>query len=112
MPSRLLWDSIRNLCYSHGTMLPCMQSAINSEGKYRTVSRTFTDKVPLVAHRHARIRRVCTYTHPCMRGRVRVFTSVHGARVWKEKRETTEERLERRTGWRGKEEEEHKTRGK
>lgn len=94
-------------------MLPCMQSAINSGGKYRTVSRTFTDKVPLVAHRHARIHIVYVrHAHPCTRGRVHVFTSVDGARVWKEKRETTEERLERRTGWRGKEEEEHKTRGK
>lgn len=110
MSRRFLWDSIRNLCYTRGTMPLCVQSAINSGRKYRTVSRTFTDKVPLVARTHTR--RVCVYTHLCMRERVHVFTSVHGARVWRGKRETTEEQLERRTKRRGKEEEERKTGGK
>lgn len=36
-----------------------MQSEINSGGKYRTVSHTFTDEVPLVAHAYAS----CTCVH-------------------------------------------------
>lgn len=87
---------------------------INSGGKYRTVSRTFTDKVPLVAaHGYARIRVVYrVYAHPYTRGRDTPVNG-HARRMCVKRKEgTTEERLERRTGRRGKEEEEHKTGGK
>lgn len=91
------------------------QSTINSGGKYRTVSRTFMDKVPLVAHGHARIRfmYVHTYTRAC----AGVYTYLRRYQRTRctcvERKEgTTEERLERRTERRGKEEEERKTGGK
>lgn len=38
-----------NRYYDYGGYV-VTQSTINSEGKYRTVSRTFTGKVPLLVH--------------------------------------------------------------
>lgn len=86
---------------------PAARGAIDSGGKYRTVSRTFTDKVPLVARARSR-----TQT------RARVIysrTHVRDTREWHERRRERGRkkgaRKENGTG-RGREEEERKSGGK
>lgn len=71
---------------------PAARGAIDSGGKYRTVSRTFTDKVPLVAR---------ALTHADARARVfihgRTF-EIHASGTKEEGREDGRKGLERRTG--------------
>lgn len=71
---------------------PAARGAIDYGGKYRTVSRTFTDKVPLVARARAHARR-----------RARVFIhgrtfEIHASGTKEEGREDGRKGLERRTG--------------
>lgn len=95
-------------------MLPCMQSAINSGGKYRTVSCTFTDKVPLVAHGLTRIARVRAYTPVHARACTCIYKHLQACMCVerKEGNDGRAVRKENRMEREKEEEEEHKTRGK